>query len=119
MKLVRIKARYSPGVRFTAVTGAEYVAVDGLLHRVQDGVVAPGAGVADADADKMLQHSVYYGAMMVNASRADGMVAGSICPTADSGFSSEIDRPCSFTRFCAAGTGPDVHREGLDALQSR
>jgi len=40
-------------------------------------------GLTRQAADEMLARPVYYGAMMVGARRADGMVAGSICPTAD------------------------------------
>ena len=40
-------------------------------------------GLTLQQADEMLKHPVYYGAMMVGAGRADGMVAGSICPTRD------------------------------------
>lgn len=40
-------------------------------------------GMTRDDADKLLQQVPYYGGMMVGAGRADGMVCGSICPTAD------------------------------------
>ncbi len=40
-------------------------------------------GLTLDQADELLRHSVYYGAMMVSAGQADGMVAGSICPTRD------------------------------------
>lgn len=40
-------------------------------------------GMTPADADKYLQSVVYYGGMMVEAGAIDGMVCGSICPTAD------------------------------------
>ena len=40
-------------------------------------------GLTRDAADKMLSDSVYYGGMMVGGGRADGVVAGSICPTAD------------------------------------
>jgi len=35
------------------------------------------------DADKLLARTVYYGSMLVDDGRADGMVAGSGCPTRD------------------------------------
>jgi phosphate acetyltransferase len=40
-------------------------------------------GLTLEQADKMLRHPVYYGGMLVGAGRADGMVAGSNCPTRD------------------------------------
>jgi phosphate acetyltransferase len=40
-------------------------------------------GMTKEQADEMLKKSVYYGGMMVGQGRADGMVCGSICPTAD------------------------------------
>jgi len=40
-------------------------------------------GMPRDDADKLLRQVPYYGGMMVGAGRADGMVCGSICPTAD------------------------------------
>jgi len=40
-------------------------------------------GTARQDADKLLKHPVYYAGMLVGDGRADGMVAGSICPTRD------------------------------------
>lgn len=40
-------------------------------------------GMTEADADKLLSDVVYYGGAMVGAGAADGMVVGSICPTAD------------------------------------
>ena len=40
-------------------------------------------GLTLEKAEEMLQSPVYYAAMMVGAGRADGMVAGSICPTRD------------------------------------
>jgi len=40
-------------------------------------------GMTRDDADAMLRQEVYYGGRMVAAGRADGMVCGSICPTAD------------------------------------
>ncbi len=40
-------------------------------------------GMTLDDADAILRKVVYYGAMMVGAGRVEGMVAGSICPTAD------------------------------------
>jgi len=40
-------------------------------------------GLTRHAADELLARGVYYGAMMVGAGRADGMVAGSICPTSD------------------------------------
>lgn len=40
-------------------------------------------GMTTEDADKFLTGTVYYAAAMVADGRADGMVAGSICPTAD------------------------------------
>jgi phosphate acetyltransferase len=40
-------------------------------------------GMTQQDADKMLSNAVYYGGMMVGAGAVDGMVVGSICPTAD------------------------------------
>ena len=40
-------------------------------------------GMSRQDAEKLLARPVYYGGMMVGDGRADGMVAGSICPTAD------------------------------------
>jgi phosphate acetyltransferase len=40
-------------------------------------------GLSLAEAQATLEHPVYYGAMLVGAGRADGMVAGSICPTRD------------------------------------
>jgi phosphate acetyltransferase len=40
-------------------------------------------GMSRPDADKLLSRTVYYGGMMVGDGRVDGMVAGSICPTAD------------------------------------
>ncbi len=35
------------------------------------------------DAEKLLEQPVYFGGMLVGQGRADGMVAGSICPTRD------------------------------------
>jgi len=40
-------------------------------------------GLTEDQAEQMLRHNVYYGGMMVGAGRADGMVAGSVCPTRD------------------------------------
>jgi len=40
-------------------------------------------GMTRTDAERLLQRSMYYGAMMVWHSRADGMVSGSNTPTAD------------------------------------
>ena len=40
-------------------------------------------GMTVADAEKMLSDVVYYGGQMVGAGSVDGMVVGSICPTAD------------------------------------
>lgn len=40
-------------------------------------------GMEKAAVEKLLQNPVYYGGMMVGAGRADGMVAGSLCPTSD------------------------------------
>lgn len=40
-------------------------------------------GMTRNQAAEMLDQPVYYGAFMVGAGRVDGMVAGSICPTAD------------------------------------
>jgi len=40
-------------------------------------------GMTPADADTMLADVVYYGGQLVGAGHADGMVVGSICPTAD------------------------------------
>lgn len=40
-------------------------------------------GLTLAGAHEMLRKPVYYGAMLVGDGRADGMVAGSICPTRD------------------------------------
>src|SRR6056297_1995956 len=40
-------------------------------------------GLSREDADKMLQNPVFYGGFMVGGGQVDGMVAGSICPTAD------------------------------------
>ncbi len=40
-------------------------------------------GLTLDQADEMLKSPVYYGGMMVGAGRADGMVAGNICPTRD------------------------------------
>ncbi len=40
-------------------------------------------GMTREDAEKMMSQVVYYGGAMVAAGRAAGMVAGSICPTAD------------------------------------
>lgn len=40
-------------------------------------------GMTREDADELLKKVVYYGGRMVAAGRADGMVCGSICPTAD------------------------------------
>ena len=40
-------------------------------------------GLSPADADKLLNRTVYYGGMMVGQGRVDGMVSGSICPTRD------------------------------------
>lgn len=40
-------------------------------------------GMTREDADKMLSGTVYYGGFLVADGRVDGMVAGSICPTAD------------------------------------
>ena len=40
-------------------------------------------GMTAADAQKLLASVVYYGGQMVAAGAADGMVVGSICPTAD------------------------------------
>jgi len=40
-------------------------------------------GMTPADADTLLNDVVYYGGQMVGAGHADGMVVGSICPTAD------------------------------------
>ncbi|MCD4823455.1 MAG: phosphate acetyltransferase [Phycisphaerae bacterium] len=40
-------------------------------------------GMSREDVDKLLAGTVYYGAMLVGAGRADGMVAGSICPTGE------------------------------------
>jgi phosphate acetyltransferase len=40
-------------------------------------------GMTIDDADKLLANPVYYGGMMVGHDHADGMVAGSICPTRD------------------------------------
>jgi phosphate acetyltransferase len=40
-------------------------------------------GLTRPAADEMLARPVYYGAMLVGDGRADGMVAGSVCPTAD------------------------------------
>jgi phosphate acetyltransferase len=39
-------------------------------------------GLTRQAADEMLQQTPYYGGMIVGAGRADGMVCGSICPTA-------------------------------------
>ena len=40
-------------------------------------------GLTIEKAEKMLKQAVYYGGMMVGEDVADGMVSGSICPTAD------------------------------------
>lgn len=40
-------------------------------------------GMTRQDAEKLMERVVYYGGMMVGDGRADGMVAGSICPTRD------------------------------------
>ena len=40
-------------------------------------------GMTIEQADQMLRSGVYYGGMMVGHGAADGMVCGSICPTAD------------------------------------
>ena len=40
-------------------------------------------GMTPEQADQMLRNPVYYAGMMVAAGRADGMVAGSLCPTRD------------------------------------
>jgi phosphate acetyltransferase len=40
-------------------------------------------GMTPQDAEKVLEHPVYYAGMMVGDGRADGMVAGSLCPTRD------------------------------------
>jgi len=40
-------------------------------------------GMTLADAETMLSDVVYYGGQMVGANQADGMVVGSVCPTAD------------------------------------
>ncbi len=40
-------------------------------------------GMTRDDAEKLLHNPVYYGAMMVAAGHAHGMVAGSTCPTSD------------------------------------
>lgn len=40
-------------------------------------------GLTREKADELLARSVYYGGMMVGAGRVDGMVSGSLCPTAD------------------------------------
>jgi len=40
-------------------------------------------GMSRPDADELLKRPVYYGGMLVGDQRADGMVAGSICPTKD------------------------------------
>jgi len=40
-------------------------------------------GMTRQDAEKLLAHPVYYGGMLVGDGRADGMVAGSLCPTKD------------------------------------
>jgi len=40
-------------------------------------------GMTPEKAEEMLSHPVYYGGMMVGDGQADGMVAGSMCPTAD------------------------------------
>lgn len=53
----------------------EYVAT--LLERRKH------KGMTEKDAEEMLARPEYYGGMMVGAGAADGMVAGSICPTAD------------------------------------
>jgi len=40
-------------------------------------------GMTPDEADELLTNPVYYGGMMVGGGHADGMVAGSICPTRD------------------------------------
>lgn len=40
-------------------------------------------GLTREGADKLLRQAVYYGGQMVGDGRVDGMVCGSICPTAD------------------------------------
>ncbi|MHC4561342.1 MAG: phosphate acetyltransferase [Planctomycetota bacterium] len=40
-------------------------------------------GMSRHSAAKLLSRPVYYGAMMVGSGQADGMVAGSVCPTRD------------------------------------
>ena len=42
-----------------------------------------GKGMTEQQAEELLMRPVYYGGMMVGAGRMDGMVCGSICPTAD------------------------------------
>ena len=54
-------------------------------------------GMTRDNAEKLLQHPVYYGGAMVGQQRADGMVAGSNCPTRDT------IRSALFSVGCAEG----------------
>jgi phosphate acetyltransferase len=55
-------------------------------------------GMSRDNAAKLLSRPVYYGAMMVGTDAADGMVAGSICPTRD------VVRAALFGVGCVEGT---------------
>jgi phosphate acetyltransferase len=55
-------------------------------------------GMTENEAGKLLSRTVYYGGMMTADGRADGMVVGSICPTADT------VRSALFSVGTAAGT---------------
>jgi len=61
--------------RFTDANRQKYVH---LLHERRK-----HKGMSLDDAEKLLARPVYYAAMMVGHGVADGMVAGSICPTSD------------------------------------
>jgi len=54
-------------------------------------------GMTAGNADRLLGRTVYYGGMMVGNGQADGMVAGSICPTRD------VVRSALFGVGCAPG----------------
>jgi len=54
-------------------------------------------GMTRDNAEKLLQHPVYYGGAMVAQQRADGMVTGSNCPTRDT------IRNATFSVGCAEG----------------
>ena len=57
-------------------------------------------GVTSAEADETMQHPIYYAAMLVELGLAEGMVSGSLTPTADT----------LRAAFWAVGTAPGISR---------